>query len=291
MKFGKVDNPELIDFYLPEDHSDTSRIFASSKMEKGVKPKIYVGCAKWNKNYLKGFFPRGTKDELAYYAQQFNCIELNATFYKTYPAEQFQVWKSKTPPSFKFFPKLPQQISHYRQLNNVAEVVDRFLQGAIELEDQLGTIFLQLNNRFAPNRFEKIENFVKDWPKDVRLALEVRHEDWYNDASNTNELCHLLESYNITHVLTDTAGRRDLMHMRMTTPTPFVRCTGSGAASDYKRLDDWIERIAIWTEQGMEELDFFIHQNIKNESALLATYFIEKLNKELGYDLNVPAKI
>ena len=67
MKFGKVDQPELVDFSLPKDHQDTKAIFKSSGQKD--KPKIYVGCAKWNKKDLKGFYPRGTKDELTYYSR------------------------------------------------------------------------------------------------------------------------------------------------------------------------------------------------------------------------------
>ncbi len=79
MKFGMVTDPRDIDFVLPEDHPDTAKVLS----EKGGKElsAIHVGCAKWNRQELKGFYPRGTKDELAYYSQQFNSIELNATFY------------------------------------------------------------------------------------------------------------------------------------------------------------------------------------------------------------------
>ena len=74
MKFGAVPNPQDIDFSLPEDHQDTSSVLGRNTEGFG---KVYVGCAKWNKQDLKGFYPRGTKDELTYYGTQFNCIELN----------------------------------------------------------------------------------------------------------------------------------------------------------------------------------------------------------------------
>ena len=58
MKFGKVDDPGSIDFTLPPDHPDT-KILLNSKATK-AKPQLYVGCAKWNKQDLKNFYPRGT---------------------------------------------------------------------------------------------------------------------------------------------------------------------------------------------------------------------------------------
>ena len=78
MKFGKVSNPEEISSVLPDDHSRTNNTLSKSESDKSLN--IYVGCAKWNKKDLKNFYPRGTKDELAYYSTQFNSIELNATF-------------------------------------------------------------------------------------------------------------------------------------------------------------------------------------------------------------------
>ena len=99
MKFGSVSNPEEIDFILPEDHPATKEILG--KIKGDTKPNIYVGCAKWNRADLKGFYPRGTKDELGYYSSQFNSIEMNATFYRIFPAEQFSKWYDKNPKGFK----------------------------------------------------------------------------------------------------------------------------------------------------------------------------------------------
>ena len=65
MKFGKVENPELVYFSLPKDHPDTKKILSTHKKKDF---EAFVGCAKWNRADLKGFYPRGTKDELTYYS-------------------------------------------------------------------------------------------------------------------------------------------------------------------------------------------------------------------------------
>lgn len=290
MKFGKVSDVAGIDLTLPSDHPDTKKVFGNAlKSRKEGLPPIFVGCAKWNKKELKGFYPKGTKDELEYYSSQFNCIELNASFYRIFPPEQFEKWKEKTPDNFRFFPKLSQEISHYKQLNNVEEVLDRYLNSVVRLEEKLGTMFLQLNERFAPNRFDKLAHFVDIWPKELPLTVEVRHTDWFNDQAVSDDLFHLLHDNGIASTLVDTAGRRDLMHMRMSTAKPFVRYVGANHASDFDRLTEWVERIKVWTDQGMTELNFFIHQNIEEASPLLASHFIQLLNEELGYELHVPA--
>ena len=180
MKFGKVEDPSNIDFTLPEDHPDTQVVL--SKVTEETDLNVFVGCAKWNRQDLKGFYPRGTKDELAYYSSQFNSIELNATFYRIFPPEQFSKWYDKTPANFKFFPKLTQDVSHLRRLNDkIYPYIDAYLEGASNLKDKLGTIFLQMHNNFGPKNWDRVVQFVKYWPKEFALALEFRHTDWFND--------------------------------------------------------------------------------------------------------------
>ncbi|MGX1930283.1 DUF72 domain-containing protein [Flagellimonas sp. 2504JD4-2] len=287
MKFGKVENPELIDFTIPQDHPDTDAILSKNKSDG--KPNIYIGCAKWNRQDLKNFYPRGTKDELGYYSSQFNSIELNATFYRIFPAEQYQKWYDKTPEGFKFFPKMTQDVSHLRRLNDkVYEIADRYVEVTSNLKEKLGTIFLQMHNNFGPKNWDRVVRFVEYWPKEFPLAIEFRHTDWFNEENVAQELYHLLEENNMANVLVDTAGRRDLMHMRLTNNEAFVRYVGANHKSDYPRLDDWIEHLSNWKDKGLKNIHFFVHQNLELESPLLSAYFIEKLNKKLDAQLMVP---
>ena len=285
MKFGSVTNPEEIDFTLPQDHPDTSTVLEKNRSENF---EAYVGCAKWNRQDLKGFYPRGTKDELAYYATQFNSIELNATHYKMYGADQVSNWADKTPDEFMFFPKVVNSISHYKRLKGVEALVEEYTEPIRSFGSQAEMIFLQLRDDFKPKDIDRIFQFVEIWPKDLRLAIELRHTDWFADESIAIQLYELFEQNNIANVITDTAGRRDLLHMRLTTKEAFIRYVGANHESDYTRLDDWIERLKLWKDQGLEKLYFFVHQNIEKESPLLSAYFIEQLNRELGTNLKIP---
>ena len=285
MKFGQVDNPEDVDFTIPKDHPDTAGVLKKSKAKE---MQIQIGCAKWNKTDLKNFYPKGTKDELGYYSTQFNSIELNATFYRLFPPTTFEKWYATVPENFRFFPKLEQTISHFRRLKDVESLVDQNVTNMSHLKEKLGMPFLQMHNNFGPKDFDRVKAFIDYWKYDVPLAMEFRHTDWYNDEKVSAELYDLLESNGITNVLVDTAGRRDLMHMRLTTPVAFVRWVGANHPSDYKRLDEWIERIAEWKKLGLEKIYFFVHQNVEKESPLLSAYLIEKLNKKIGTDLPIP---
>lgn len=285
MKFGQVEDPSNIDFTLPKDHQKTSEILKKSTSKN---LEISIGCAKWNKTDLKGFYPKGTKDELTYYGTQFNSIELNATFYGMPSPEQVQTWKEKTPADFKFFPKITNTVSHFRRLLNITDVVTQFATAVLNFDEKLGMVFLQLHDNFKPKDYERLEKFVQDWPKEVPLAIELRNNEWFTDEEIFNKTCELFEKHQITNIIVDTAGRRDMLHMRLTTPVAFIRYVGANAESDYTRLDDWIERIKTWKEEGLEKLYFFVHQNIEKASPLLSAYFIENLNKEFGTSIHIP---
>ncbi len=285
MKFGQVEDPSQIDFALPKDHSRTSDILKKNK--SGLR-NVEVGCAKWNKTDLKGFYPKGTKDELTYYATQFNSIELNATFYGMPSTEQVITWRDKTPVDFKFFPKITNTVSHFRRLKDVTEPVTQFAASIINFEDKLGMAFLQLHDNFKPKDYDRLEKFVKDWPQEVPLAIELRNTEWFTDEAVFDTICNLFEEHNITNIIVDTAGRRDMLHMRLTTTTAFIRYVGANHESDYERLEDWIDRLTAWKEEGVENIYFFVHQNIEKASPLLSAHFISEINKQWDINLIVP---
>lgn len=287
MKFGKVDHPELIDFTLPQDHPDLAGVLAPGV--NGNPLKLRIGCAKWNKQELRNFYPHGTKEELPYYSSQFNSIELNATFYRIFPTEQYTHWYYSVPEKFKFFPKVVQNVSHLRRLNEMAyPALDNFLMATAGFKDKLGTIFLQMHPNFGPKNWDRVVRLVDYWPKEFPLAIEFRHTDWFNDINVANELYNLLEEKNIANVLVDTAGRRDIMHMRLTNNEAFIRFVGANHKTDYQRLEEWVERLWKWHTLGLNSIHFFIHQNMEKESPLLATSFIKRINEKFNINFKVP---
>ncbi|MFC7357232.1 DUF72 domain-containing protein [Jejudonia soesokkakensis] len=286
MNFGKVENPSEIDFTLPPDHPDTKKVL--SVFDPPSVPNLYVGCAKWNKADLKGFYPRGTKDELIYYATQFNSIELNATFYRIFPPDVFAGWYEKTPSDFRFFPKMFQGVSHWKRLSDFEFYLNEYILAASNLKEKLQMPFLQLHNNFGPKNMDRLVPFFEALPKDIRIAIEFRHTDWFSDTRIAQELYEILETHHVTNIIVDTAGRRDLLHMRMTTETAFIRYNGANHKSDYDRLDDWIDRLEDWIAQGLQNIYFFIHQNLEKASPLLAAHFIKKANDRFGTDLTIP---
>lgn len=286
MKFGQVDNPAEIDFVIPKDDPNSIKLLNKNKPKD--KPQIFIGCAKWNRQDLKNFYPRGTKDELAYYSTQFNSIEMNATFYRIFPREQVTTWKEKTPDGFKFFPKVPQLISHIKRLNEAEDLVEEYCDSIRCFEEKLGAVFLQMPDNFKPQHLERVIKFVEYWPKDIPLSVELRNTAWFSDESIAKEIYQLFETNGVMNILTDTAGRRDLMHMRLTSPNAFIRWVGANHSTDYQRLDDWFDRIKSWIDAGLNNLYFFVHQNLEQESPFLSAQLIKQINEKLDYNLTIP---
>ncbi|MCW9705501.1 DUF72 domain-containing protein [Fodinibius salsisoli] len=286
MKFGSTDTPGNIDYSLPVDHPETATVL-SDKGSKGT-PDLYVGCAKWNKKDLNNFYPDGAGDELTYYGSQFNSVELNATFYNTFDADQIKEWHDKVPENFKFFPKVNRYISHLKWLNGIEDATDNFIDSIVHFKEKLGTIFLQLRGNFKPKFFDRVQSFLEHWPEGIPLAIEFRHPDWFDDDIVADELYGLLEENNIANVLVDTAGRRDLLHMRLTNNEAFIRYVGANHPTDVPRLDEWAQRLQAWNEQGLKNIHFFVHQNKEKKSPALAAHFIQQMNEEVGTDLSIP---
>ena len=106
--------------------------------------------------------------------------------------------------------------------------------------------FMQLHDNFKPKDFDRLKNALEAFPKGFPLAVEVRNEEWFSDEKINDEFCALLESLNMANIIVGTAGRRDMMHMRLTNPVAFIRYVGANHESDYDRLDEWVERIKTW---------------------------------------------
>lgn len=287
MKFGQSNNIDELNLELPQDHIGTAKLLDAGKRENF---KLFVGFPTWNKTKLENFYPLGVKDELTYYSSQFNAIELNASYYRIFPKHQFEKWRNKTPDDFKFFPKVVQNISHWKRLNETDRLVDEMVYAFEGLEEKLGRAFLQMHNNFSPKDFDRVVKFCEYWPKSIPLAMEFRHSDWHSDLAIANDLYHVLETHSISNIITDTVGRRDLLHMRLTTQSVFVRFTGAVHQSDTRRLDDWVERLAKWADLGIKEIAFFIHQNAEKESTSLAAYFLEKMNARFNMQWKIPAE-
>lgn len=292
MDFGKIPASELktADLSLPPDPEWNKKILGG---RKAGHPKIYVGCAKWGRTeWLGKIYPEGTKEAkfLDHYVEHYNSIELNATHYKTYPPSSIQKWADKADgKDFIFCPKVPQTISHYSSFVDIDDKTNAFLEGIYAFGKHLGPIFLQVSDRFSPRRKEVLLKYLESLPRDLQFFLEVRNPEWFQPKEETEDLLKTLSRLNVGYIITDTAGRRDCVHMYLTVPKAFIRFVGNSLdPSDYTRIDDWVDRIKLWLDNGLKELYFFMHMHDETYSPELSSYLIQKLNSACGLSLKEP---
>jgi uncharacterized protein YecE (DUF72 family) len=294
MEFGKVTPAQLaaIDYMLPPDAAITTATLAKSATKQPLQ--VYVGCSSWAQKVWKGnLYPPKTKDAdfLPEYAKQFNMIELNTTHYRMYDADAIRKWKEKAAvnPQFKFCPKVNQLISHVKRLKGADELTTSFLESMLAFEEMLGPIFMQMNDNFSSKNFAELKSYLESLPRDVPMFLELRHRDWFEDEASHDAVFNLMHHLGIGAIITDTAGRRDVIHMELPTPQAFVRFVGNALhATDYIRIDAWVDRIKTWSAQGLQALYFGMHQSDELAAPVLCDYLIERLNTELNLNVARP---
>lgn len=291
MEFGKVPDKELaqIDFTLPPDSKVTTEALQKGK----GNTKFHIGCAKWGrKDWIGKLYPAGTKEKdfLHYYATVFNSIEFNGFYYNLHPKATVQKWVNAVPKDFLFCPKFTQTITHLKRLKGVKAEVDAYLDVISEFGKNLGPIFLMPHPQLNPKNLDTLEKFIADIPGDVSMFLELRHEAWYaNEEGYDMSLYDFLRKHKRGTVITDAAGRRDCVHMHLSTPDCFIRFVGNSLhKTDYERIDDWVQRIKKWMNEGLENCYFFMHQHEELHSPELIKYFIEQLNKYAGTSIKPP---
>ena len=291
MDFGKIPENELlgIDLSLPSEPAGNKAVL---KKGKG-KTKFHIGCAKWGrKDWIGKLYPKGTKEKdfLAYYARQFNSIEFNGFFYNIHSREQVEKWVSAVPDNFLFCPKFTQSVTHLRRLKNAQHEVGAFLDVISAFGKHLGPVFLMPHPQMALKHRDTIEEFINDLPTDINVFLELRHEEWYrNEEGYDPALLSYLRKHKTGAVITDAAGRRDCVHMHLTKPECFIRFVGNGLhATDYTRIDEWVQRIKQWMDEGLEACYFFMHQHEELYSPELIRYFIKQMNLHCNTKIALP---
>lgn len=294
MDFGKLKDIANINFTLPPDAVDNTRILAKSTRKEGEKVRIYVGCTGWAmKEWIGKTYPKSAKSNefLKHYGLQFNTIELNTTHYRTPSVATVREWATAVPDDFRFCPKLLQSVSHSADLGINKLETDVFLDAISFFAYKLGNCFMQLPPFFKWQHLKILEQFFKKFKhrfsNNIPFSVEIRHESWFQEPRYSNDFFQLLAHFGISTVITDVAGRRDVLHQRLTTPTALIRFVGNATPealheTDKMRIDEWVNRIKIWIDAGLKELYFFTHQPDNLLAPELAAYTCQKMEAILG---------
>jgi uncharacterized protein YecE (DUF72 family) len=240
---------------------------------------FYIGCPIWAyAGWVGDLYPEKTKpaDYLRLYARQLTTVEGNTTFYAVPSPATVQRWAEETPVGFQLCPKIPRAISHAGRLAEHLEEAAQFLRVMRNLGDRLGPVFLQLPPVYSPALIEDLRAFLESWPREDRLAVEVRHMAWF-DPGPQAALQSLLSQHAAARVMIDTRPIRSLkgdailrgsVYERLlqarerkpnvpivaepTAPFTFLRYIGHPTlAQNEPFLEEWAGALAGWLSQGL----------------------------------------
>ncbi|MDW7693378.1 DUF72 domain-containing protein [Flammeovirgaceae bacterium SG7u.111] len=280
MKFGKLTDISDVDFTLPKDGKGINKLINPENNSS----EILIGCPAWGCKEWKGkIYPDNSKSDefLNHYSRHFQTIELNTTFYRTPDVQTIMNWKERSDDDFKFCPKVSREISHLRRLDNCVELTHQFCNAFIPLAEKLGSFFLQLPPNFTPREFSKLENFILNFPPGLGLAVEFRHPEWFSNQSAFENARNLLESQEMLMVITDVAGRRDVLHQNRTTDETMIRFVGNDLhPTDYERADEWVDKLEEWATMGMRRCYFFVHEPDDINCPEMAYYITKKISEK-----------
>ena len=108
--------------------------------------KIFIGTSGYSyKHWIDKFYPKDLPQKrwLEFYAQHFNSVELNVTFYRLPKESLFENWYKRTPSNFRFVIKGSRFITHIKRLQDCKEPLNLFMQRAANLKDKLSCILWQ----------------------------------------------------------------------------------------------------------------------------------------------------
>jgi uncharacterized protein YecE (DUF72 family) len=209
-------------------------------------PRLYVGTSGWS--YPKGegtwdnvFYPPklADKDKLAFYAQYFNTVEINSSFYR--PPNKFaaRAWATKVPADFRFATKLWQKFTHPKMFEKATgqdwrvqdEDFDVFNEGIAPLAEAgvLGPLLAQFPTSFRPDapRLEYLEDLIRRLRgAGYLLAVELRHREW-TESEETAAIRALMEEQHVAWVMIDEPRfKTSIRHVPLTSSTAYFRFHG-----------------------------------------------------------------
>ena len=145
--------------------------------------RLYVGTSGYQYEHWRGvFYPAGLPKShwFAFYAQHFDTVEINNTFYRLPAPKVFDGWRAAAPTGFIYALKFSRYASHLKKLKNPRRPVQLFTSRARRLESRLGPILVQLPPHWHAN-VDRLDLFLRTVPVRMRWAVEFRDPSWLHE--------------------------------------------------------------------------------------------------------------
>lgn len=209
---------------------------------------LHIGTSGWHyKHWVGSFYPPKTPASRMFelYAQHFDTVELNNSFYKLPPVETFREWRAAAPRNFLFAVKASRFITHNLKLKNPQNALDNILSRADELGKKLGPVLFQLPPRWKRN-VDRLDEFLSVLPRYHRYVFEFREPSWHHEDVFT-----VLRKHRAAYCIYELAGFRT--GMTITADFTYVRLHGPGRGKyegSYSgaQLQRWAQQVNEWSK-------------------------------------------
>jgi uncharacterized protein YecE (DUF72 family) len=244
---------------------------------------LYLGTSGWQyRHWRNTFYPQGGAQSrwLEFYAERFQIVELNNSFYRLPPYETFVKWRERTPDDFIFAAKMSRFLTHIKKLKDPTEPVERFFRHAAGLGPKLGPVLIQLPPTLRAD-LGALEETLSLIPDGKRVAVEFRHDSWFTEGCRA-----VLEKYGAANCMADRLARPWTPTWR-TADWTFLRFhEGTGRPHPcYKRktMEPWVEMLA--ERWGIESDAYVFFNNDPRACALRDVTWFGELAENAGFQV------
>jgi uncharacterized protein YecE (DUF72 family) len=219
---------------------------------------IYIGTSGWSYDHWQGVLytpDLPARERLGVYAQHYETVELNSSYYRWPSDAAFKSWQRRLPEHFLMSVKAPRGLTHFKRLYEPEKWLATIARGLNYLKQKRGILLVQLAPQFAYD-YPRLAYFLEQVPAWLRTAVEFRHPRWHQE-----DVFELLERHQVAYCVMSGADLPCLL--RATAPFVYVRLHGpdrqhlyGGSYSD-DDLRWWAARLHEWVQMGKEVFVYF----------------------------------
>jgi uncharacterized protein YecE (DUF72 family) len=206
---------------------------------------VRIGCSGWVYKHWRGIlYPQGLAQTRWFdrYAEDFDTVEINNSFYRLPSAETFGKWRKQAPAGFCYAVKANRYLTQAKKLKDCEEPLERMMAAVRSLGDRLGPMLYQLPPKMKIN-LERLESFLRILPQGVTSVFEFRNTSWYVPGTYA-----LLDNYGASFCAHDMPGSAS--ERIAVGPIAYVRFHG-GEGKYWGRYSD--QGLLGWTDWILEQ--------------------------------------
>ena len=244
--------------------------------------RVRIGTSGWNyKHWLGRFYPRDLpqKDLLSFYAERFDTVEVNNSFYQLPKITTMSSWRNTVPDGFLFAIKASRFITHMKKLKSSKTSSEKFFHRTDRLQEKLGPILFQLPPRWRRDA-ERLAGFLEALPAPCRYAFEFRDPSWLHP-----EIYEVLRKHNAAFCIHD--FRDQQIPREITADFTYVRMHGPSAAAysgsyPLKELAAWADQIGEWCGR-LKQIYVYFNNDIDGHAITNALKLRELCERTVRY--------